>query len=86
MRTSRRRRCGARTRQGGAAMDRAIREGRLSQFFRTSSYCKNWALPGSKRCRLHGGLSTGPTTPEGMARTIAAGPPVPPVPGPRLHS
>ncbi len=22
--------------------------------------------------RLHGGLSTGPTTPEGMARTVAA--------------
>ena len=54
------------------AQDRALREGRLSQFLRTSSYCKNWALPGSKRCRLHGGLSTGPTTPEGMARTIAA--------------
>jgi hypothetical protein len=74
----RRRRCGARTRgdpralRHGMAQDRALREGRLSQFLRSSSYCKNWALPGSKRCRLHGGLSTGPTTPEGMARTIAA--------------
>jgi hypothetical protein len=74
----RRRRCGARTRgdprarRHGTAQDRALREGRLSQFLRTSSYCKNWALPGSKRCRLHGGLSTGPTTLEGMARTIAA--------------
>ena len=29
-------------------------------------------MRGSKRCRLHGGLSTGPTTPEGKARTIAA--------------
>jgi hypothetical protein len=27
---------------------------------------------GSKRCRLHGGLSTGPTTPDGKARTIEA--------------
>jgi hypothetical protein len=30
------------------------------------------ALPGRIRCRLHGGASTGPTTPEGMARTLAA--------------
>ena len=37
-----------------------------------SGYCKNWAVPGGTRCRLHGGLSTGPTTPEGMARTVAA--------------
>jgi hypothetical protein len=34
--------------------------------------CRNWAIRGRRRCRLHGGLSTGPTTPEGMARTIAA--------------
>jgi hypothetical protein len=72
MRKSRRRRCGARTRQGVAAMDCAMREGRLREFLRHSGYCKNWALPGSKRCRLHGGLSTGPTTPEGKARTVAA--------------
>jgi hypothetical protein len=72
MRKSRRRRCGARTRQGVAAMDCAMREGRLREFLRHSGYCKNWALPGSKRCRLHGGLSTGPITPEGKARTVAA--------------
>jgi hypothetical protein len=34
--------------------------------------CRNWAIRGKRRCRLHGGLSTGPTTLEGMARTIAA--------------
>jgi hypothetical protein len=34
--------------------------------------CKNWALPGGKRCRLHGGHSTGPVTPEGTARSVAA--------------
>jgi hypothetical protein len=34
--------------------------------------CKNWALRGSKRCRFHRGRSTGPTTPEGKARTVAA--------------
>jgi hypothetical protein len=33
---------------------------------------QNWAAPGSKRCRLHGGLSTGPTTPAGKARVVAA--------------
>jgi hypothetical protein len=26
----------------------------------------------ARRCRLHGGLSTGPRTPEGRARSIAA--------------
>jgi hypothetical protein len=35
-------------------------------------YCRNWRVPGRHRCRLHSGLSTGPTTPEGMARTVAA--------------
>jgi hypothetical protein len=34
--------------------------------------CRNWALPGSNRCRLHGGHSTGPRTFEGKSRTIAA--------------
>jgi hypothetical protein len=27
---------------------------------------------GKKRCRLHGGLSTGPRTPEGKVRPVAA--------------
>ena len=34
--------------------------------------CRNWPVPGRTRCRLHGGLSTGPKTPEGMARSVAA--------------
>jgi len=29
-------------------------------------------VPGKRRCRLHGGLSTGPQTPEGKARIAAA--------------
>ena len=29
-------------------------------------------LIGKARCRLHGGLSTGPKTPEGKARIVAA--------------
>lgn len=33
--------------------------------------CRAWAMP-SGRCRVHGGWSTGPRTPEGMANTVAA--------------
>ena len=30
--------------------------------------CRNRVVPGKKRCRLHGGLSTGPKADEGKAR------------------
>jgi hypothetical protein len=69
-----RRRCDAWNRRGPAAKDRALRAGgapRLRKLMR-SLRCRNWALPGSTRCRLHGGHSTGPLTPEGKARTVAA--------------
>ena len=33
---------------------------------------QNPAIGGRSRCKLHGGLSTGPRTPEGKARSIAA--------------
>ena len=46
------RRCGAKTRAGGA--------------------CQNPAIKDRSRCKLHGGRSTGPRTPEGKARSIAA--------------
>ena len=46
------RRCGAKTRAGGA--------------------CQNPAIKGRSRCKLHGGRSTGPRTPEGRARSVAA--------------
>ena len=46
------RRCGAKTRAGGA--------------------CQNPTIKDRSRCKLHGGLSTGPRTPEGKARSIAA--------------
>jgi hypothetical protein len=35
-------------------------------------YCRNWAVRGRTRCKFHGGLSTGPKTPEGKARVVAA--------------
>jgi hypothetical protein len=62
-----RRRCDAWTRRTA----RTIRAGRLSKGSR-SDRCRNWTLPGCARCRLHGGLSTGPRTSEGKARTVAA--------------
>jgi hypothetical protein len=68
---SSRRRCDARLPVREAARDRAVRAGDLARYLRRNR-CKNWAVRGSKRCRLHGGLSTGPTTPEGKARTIEA--------------
>jgi hypothetical protein len=34
--------------------------------------CRNWPVPGKPRCRFHGGLSTGPKTPEGKAAVVAA--------------
>jgi hypothetical protein len=38
---------------------------------RAGGSCKAPALQGKERCRMHGGLSTGPKTPEGKARSIA---------------
>ena len=66
-----RRRCDAHLPFREAARDRAVRAGELAKYLRRTR-CKNWAVRGSKRCRLHGGFSTGPTTPEGKARTIEA--------------
>src|SRR6516225_10979952 len=33
--------------------------------------CRRWPVKGKKRCRLHGGLSTGAKTPEGKAEVLA---------------
>jgi hypothetical protein len=66
-------RCDARIKHTPAGLERARRAGpaALREYLHRHR-CRNWALPGSKRCRLHGGHSTGPRTPEGKARTIAA--------------
>jgi hypothetical protein len=66
-----RRRCDARLPVRDIVRDRAIRAGELEKYLRRNR-CKKWAVRGSRRCRLHGGLSTGPKTSEGKARTIAA--------------
>jgi len=39
---------------------------------RKGTACQKLPLTGKARCRLHGGLSTGPKTPEGKARIAAA--------------
>ena len=39
---------------------------------RSGQPCFKFPIRGKKRCRLHGGLSTGPRTPEGRARIAAA--------------
>jgi hypothetical protein len=65
-------RCNAQTRRTDAALHRADREGRLMEYLRSSTWCRNWPVRGKKRCRLHGGFSTGPKTSEGKARTVAA--------------
>ena len=39
---------------------------------RAGGVCQNPVIGGRTRCKLHGGLSTGPRTPEGKARVAAA--------------
>ena len=39
---------------------------------RKGTPCKARAVPGKKRCRFHGGFSTGPKTPEGRERIAEA--------------
>ena len=39
---------------------------------RQGSACRNKSEPGKRRCKFHGGKSTGPRTPEGRARIAEA--------------
>ena len=39
---------------------------------RKGTPCQNPTIKGRSRCKLHGGRSTGPRTPEGKARSMAA--------------
>ena len=56
---SERPRCGAKTRVGGRCQAPPV-------------WDRRGDVPRNGRCRLHGGLSTGPKTAEGMRRTLAA--------------
>ena len=51
--------CGARCRDGHACVAPAV-------------WCAATRRPRNGRCRMHGGLSTGPRTPDGRARVAAA--------------
>jgi hypothetical protein len=64
MKGSWRQRCGTRAKHKKARA--------AGRFRGLSPFCRRWAVPGKTRCHLHGGLSTGPKTPEGKARTLAA--------------
>lgn len=43
-------------------------QGRCGALCRSGEPCKLRVVEGKRRCRLHGGKSTGPKTPEGRAR------------------
>jgi hypothetical protein len=61
---SRRRRCDARVKNLFKICKNGVRVSR-------GLFCKAWAMENG-RCRVHGGLSTGPRSPEGRARVVAA--------------
>ena len=58
-RSLREKRCGAKTRKGPPCQAPAV-------------WSKAKGQPVNGRCRMHGGLSTGPKTPEGKVRALAA--------------
>ena len=47
------------------------RDKRCQAANRRKTRCGCKAVPGKRVCRLHGGLSTGPRTPEGRAKVVA---------------
>ena len=52
--------------------DRAQAPNRCGAKTRSGRPCEEFAIKRSRRCRLHGGLSTGPRTAEGKAKIGAA--------------
>lgn len=49
-----------------------VRDGRCHARCRDGHACRAPCVRGRRRCKLHGGLSTGPRTPEGKVRALAA--------------
>jgi len=49
-----------------------VRDGRCHARCRDGHACRAPVVRGRRRCKLHGGLSTGPRTPEGRERALAA--------------
>ena len=53
-------------------MEDSLEPSRCDAKTRTGNLCRKYPIAGKRRCRLHGGLSTGPKTAEGRARIAAA--------------
>lgn len=49
-----------------------VRDGKCHARCRDGHACRAPCVRGRRRCKLHGGLSTGPRTPEGRERALAA--------------
>lgn len=64
---------GARAYDFGAMMHKtkAVRVPCGAKRHRDGQPCQAKSEPGKRRCRFHGGRSTGPKTPEGKARALA---------------
>ena len=58
--------------QARAAARLARRRVRCGALTRRGTPCRAFSEPGRRRCRFHGGRSTGPRTPEGKARIAEA--------------
>jgi hypothetical protein len=53
-------------------MEDSLERSRCDARTRSGGLCAKYPMKGKRRCRLHGGLSTGPRTAEGRARIAAA--------------
>ena len=53
-------------------MEDRLERARCDARTRSGGLCAKYPMKGKRRCRLHGGLSTGPRTAEGRARIAAA--------------
>lgn len=64
--------CGAKCRVGPKQIAKAAAAGpKALEKLLKRTYCQRAPVPGRTRCHLHGGYSTGPTSPEGIARCAA---------------
>ena len=53
-------------------MEDSLERSRCDARTRSGGLCRKYPIKRKRRCRLHGGLSTGPRTAEGRARIAAA--------------
>ena len=53
-------------------MEDSLERSRCDARTRSGGLCAKYPIKGKSRCRLHGGLSTGPKTAAGKARIAAA--------------